>query len=249
MSLKIDSFKKLRKEKSKWKTETWEEYEEREKAFLRDRLLSKEPTIKGQVRITAGTAKNVQIDIPRSTRPLTDRMKVRVFDILNTDIQKKEVLDLYAGSGSFGLESLSRGASRATFVDASKHAAKTLQDNVNVSGFASSSEVVKMKVEEYLFKSSMEKAIVFDIIFLDPPYKLFNKKRLLNMQGIIDNAASLLPGAKKIKGRFKGALLIKHPRRYPLEKLKLTHVQLFETFEFGLNCISVYIVGKTPKKD
>ncbi|MBI2356478.1 RsmD family RNA methyltransferase [Candidatus Dojkabacteria bacterium] len=243
MSLKSDSFKKLRKEKSKWKTETWEEFEEREKAFLKERLLSKEPTIRGQVRITGGKAKNILIDIPRNTRPLTDRMKVRIFDILNTDIQKKDILDLYAGSGSFGLESLSRGAKHATFVDASKHAANILKNNVDITGYASSADVEKIKVEEYLYNVMREETTVFDIIFMDPPYKLFNKKRLTNMQTIINNAAKLLPGVKKIKGRFKGAIIIKHPRHYPIEKLQLENISLNETFEFGLNCISIYIVG------
>ncbi|KKR06185.1 MAG: hypothetical protein UT34_C0001G0225 [candidate division WS6 bacterium GW2011_GWF2_39_15] len=242
MSLKVDSFKKLRKEKNKWKTESWEEYEEREKAFLKDRLLSKEPTIKGQVRITAGKAKNVQIDIPRNTRPLTDRMKVRTFDILNTDIANKTILDLYAGSGSFGLEAISRGAKSATFVDASKHAAKILQENANKTGFASVSEVIKMKVEEYLFKKTTEKTSSYDIIFLDPPYKHFNTKKLFKMQEIINSASKLLPAVRKEKGRFKGAVIIKHPRRYPKEKLELDNLKLFDTFDFGLNSISLYIV-------
>lgn len=242
MSLKIDSFKKLRKEKNKWKTETWEEYEDREKAFLKERLLSKEPTIKGQVRITAGSAKNVQIDIPRTTRPLTDRMKVRVFDILNTDIVNKEVLDLYAGSGSFGLEALSRGAKNATFVDAAKQAFGVLENNAKATGFASSSEVIKMKVEEYLFKKTTEGNIVFDIIFMDPPYKLFNKKKMFNIEKVLNDASKLLPAVQKIKGRFKGAIIVKHPRRYPIEKLKLDNIKAYETFEFGLNCITIYIV-------
>ncbi|HRI06127.1 MAG TPA: RsmD family RNA methyltransferase [Candidatus Dojkabacteria bacterium] len=242
MSLKIDSFKKLRKEKNKWKTETWEEYEDREKAFLKERLLSKEPTIKGQVRITAGSAKNVQIDIPRTTRPLTDRMKVRVFDILNTDIVNKEVLDLYAGSGSFGLEALSRGAKNATFVDAAKQAFGVLENNAKATGFSSSSEVIKMKVEEYLFKKTTEGNVVFDIIFMDPPYKLFNKKKMFNIEKVLNDASKLLPAVQKIKGRFKGAIIVKHPRRYPIEKLKLDNIKAYETFEFGLNCITIYIV-------
>lgn len=242
MSLKIDSFKKLRKQKNKWKTETWEEYEEREKAFLRERLLSKEPNIKGQVRITAGKAKNIQIDIPRNTRPLTDRMKVRVFDILRDDIANKVILDLYAGSGSFGLEALSRGAKSAMFVDASRHAASILENNCKITGFASETTVVKMKVEEFLYKTTTDGELVFDIIFLDPPYKLFNRKRLVSMQGIINSASSLLPAVKKIKGRFKGAMILKHPRRYPIDKLELDDVKRFETYEFGLNSITILII-------
>lgn len=248
MSLKSDSFKKLRKEKNKWKTESWEEYEAREKVFLKERLLSKEPTIKALVRITGGSAKNIQIEIPRNTRPLTDRMKVRIFDILNTDIANKNILDLYAGSGSFGLEALSRGAASAVFIDASKGAARILQENINLCGFSSSSEVIKMKVEEYLFNETQEKSDgSYDIIFLDPPYKLFNTKRLMKIEEVLNNASELLPAVKKLKGRFKGALILKHPRRYPIEKLTLPNLKLLETFDFGLNCISIYIVNEGGK--
>ena len=76
MSLKLESFKKIRKDKNKWKVDTPEEFEEREEAFLKKRLQSKEPTINTFVRITGGKAKNFRIDIPKTTRPLTDRMKV-----------------------------------------------------------------------------------------------------------------------------------------------------------------------------
>ena len=130
MSLKFDSSKKLRKEKTKHKVESWEDYEEREQIFLKERLQSKEPTISAVVRVTGGKAKNFKIEIPRNTRPLTDRMKVRIFDVLREEIASKDVLDLYAGAGSFGLESLSRGAKEVTFVDASKQADFVLKKNV-----------------------------------------------------------------------------------------------------------------------
>ena len=86
MSLKHDSFKKLRKDKNKWKVETPEEFDERENTFLKERLQSKEPTIYTTVRITAGKAKNFTLEVPKATRPMTDRMKVRVFNILKEDI-------------------------------------------------------------------------------------------------------------------------------------------------------------------
>ena len=120
MSLKHDSFKKIRKEKKKWRLDTPEDFIEMEDAFLKERLMSKEPTITTTVRITGGKARNFTLEVPKATRPMTDRMKVRVFDILREDIVNKDILDLYAGAGSFGLEALSRGAKSATFVDASK---------------------------------------------------------------------------------------------------------------------------------
>lgn len=193
MSLKHDSFKKLRKEKSKWKVDTPEEFEIREDAFLKERLQSKEPDIKATVRITAGKVKNFIIEIPRATRPMTDRMKVRVFDILKEDIVKKDILDLYAGAGSFGLEALSRGANTVTFVDASKNADFVIKKNVAHTGFLTQSEIVKEKVEDFLFKATnQEERKTFDIIFLDPPYKLFNTKKTFKMESIINLSTKLL---------------------------------------------------------
>ncbi|MDY0096799.1 MAG: RsmD family RNA methyltransferase [Candidatus Dojkabacteria bacterium] len=242
MSLKFDSSKKLRKEKSKRKVESWEDYETREQAFLKERLQSKEPTISAVVRVTGGKAKNFLIEIPRNTRPLTDRMKVRIFDVLREDIANKKILDLYAGAGSFGLESLSRGAKEVTFVDASKQADLVLKKNVAHTGFLPQADIVKQKVEEYLPKT-IEGDSSYDVIFMDPPYKLYNTKRVKKMQEVVNLASQLLKGVKeKGKKGFKGVLIVKHPRRYPIDSLELEYIKRVETYEFGLNSISFFIV-------
>jgi 16S rRNA (guanine(966)-N(2))-methyltransferase RsmD len=242
MSLKQDSAKKLRKEKRKWRVTSWEDFEKMEDAFLKERLLSKEPTIAGQVRITAGKAKNFLLDIPKTTRPMTDRMKVRVFDVLREDIYDKRVLDLYAGTGSFGLEALSRGAKEATFVDASKNAERILQSNVTKTGFLPKSEIVKMKSLDYLNRAVKEER-TFDVVFLDPPYKLFNTKKTFKMREILVLALSLLPGILNPKTKqFKGAMIVKHPRRYPIETLNLEGIERICSYDFGLSTVSFYIV-------
>lgn len=242
MSLRIDSAKKLRKEKHKWRINTPEEYEAMESAFLKEKLLSKEPTISGQVRITAGKAKNFLLDIPKTTRPLTDRMKIRIFDVLREDVVNKTVLDLYAGTGSFALEALSRGAKEATLVDASKHAERILQSNVTRTGYLPQCEIIKMRVHDYLVRAEKEER-VFDIIFMDPPYKLYNTKKTFNMEEIINLSSKCLPGIKNPNTKkFKGVLIIKHPRRYPIEKLNLENIERIANYNFGLNTISFHIV-------
>jgi 16S rRNA (guanine966-N2)-methyltransferase len=243
MSLKIDSAKKLRKEKNKWKhSSDWKEVAKKEEEYNKERLRQKSPTITGQVRVTAGTAKNIRIDIPKTTRPLTDRMKVRIFDILKKDIVDKTVLDLYAGTGSFAIEALSRGAKSATLVDASKHAEKILKKNVAKTGFDSKTKIVRSKVDEYLNKA-IKREEKYDIIFIDPPYKLFNSKKTMQMENIINMASRLLP----LENKFKGVVIIKHPKRYPLNKLELDYLETLETFKFGLNSVTFLIV-KTNKK-
>ncbi len=244
MSLKTESFKKLRKDKRKWKVDTPEEFEEREDSFLKKRLMSKEPTIDTFVRISGGKTKNFKLEIPKTTRPLTDRMKIKIFDILREDIVNKDILDLYAGAGSFGLEALSRGAKSATFVDASKNAYFVLQKNIAHTGYLPESEVIKSKTEDYLFKQiNQKKKPKFDIVFMDPPYKLFNTKNIIKMERVMKMASQLIIGIQNPKtNRFKGALIVKHPRRYPIEKITIDGMKIIETYEIGLNCISIYIV-------
>ncbi|MFA6754779.1 MAG: RsmD family RNA methyltransferase [Candidatus Dojkabacteria bacterium] len=243
MSLKMDSAKKLRKEKTKWESSgDWEEASKREDEFHKERIRHKSATITGGVRITGGSAKNIIIDIPKTTRPLTDRMKVRAFDILQKDILNRTILDLYAGTGSFGIEALSRGAKEATLVDASKQAFRILEKNVAKTGFSSKTEVIKSKVDEYLSKA-IKREDEFEIIFMDPPYKLFNTKKLSKMEETINMASKLLP----LKKKFKGVLIIKHPKRYPLEKLAFEHLDILETFKFGLNSVTFLIVKKEKK--
>lgn len=243
MSLKIDSAKKLRKEKTKWKSsKDWKEALDKEEEFHKQRIRHKSPTITGTVRITGGSAKNIMIDIPKTTRPLTDRMKVRIFDILSKDIANRTVLDLYAGTGSFALEALSRGAKSAVLVDAAKQTYRILQKNATKAGFDSKTEVIRSKVDEYLEKA-IKREDTFEIIFMDPPYKLFNTKKVYRMQNIINRASKLLP----LDEKFKGVIIIKHPKRYPLEKLEFDHLKILETYKFGLNSVTFLIV-KGEKK-
>ena len=242
MSLSIQSQKKIRKMKAKWKLDSWEDYEEMEKQLTKKMLQSKDPTIKGSVRIIAGKSKNILLDIPRNTRPLTDRLKTTIFDVLGADIYNKNVLDLYAGTGSFGLEALSRGAKSATFVDAAKNCIHILNDNIEKTGSANESTAVREKVEDFLNnKKNLEET--YDLIFLDPPYKKFNTKNVKDMESILNLTKMMLPGLKKnSRKKFKGALILKHPRKYPLEKLNLESLHKIETYYFGLNALSIFIV-------
>jgi 16S rRNA (guanine966-N2)-methyltransferase len=243
MSLKLDSAKKLRKEKSKWKhSSDWKEVAKKEEEYHKERIRHKSPTITGQVRVTAGSAKNIRIDIPKTTRPLTDRMKVRIFDILKKDIADRTVLDLYAGTGSFAIEALSRGAKSAVLVDAAKQAERILKKNVVKTGFESKTEVIRSKVDTYLDKA-IKNEEEYEVIFMDPPYKLFNTKKVFRMENLINRASKLLP----IDEKFKGVLIIKHPKRYPLEKLDFDTLKIFETYKFGLNSVSLLIVKEDKK--
>lgn len=122
------------------------------------------------MRIIAGTARGSRIQAPAgrsTTRPITDRAKESVFNMLVSlgGLDGAVVLDLYAGSGSFGLESLSRGAAAVTFVERDRRALAALRSNLARLGFDDLSTVIAAPVEVAL--PGLGPA---DIAFCDPPY-------------------------------------------------------------------------------
>lgn len=100
------------------------------------------------------------------TRPTTDKVKESIFNIVQFDVEGRNVLDLFAGTGQMGLEALSRGAARCTFVDLRKDAAALCRENVSLCGFDAVAEVRQGDYLAYL-SACREK---FDLVFLDPPY-------------------------------------------------------------------------------
>jgi 16S rRNA (guanine(966)-N(2))-methyltransferase RsmD len=117
-------------------------------------------------RIIAGTAKNKRLLVPETSRPVTDRIKQSIFDLLGDRVVGAKVLDLYAGSGSFGIETLSRGALSVVFVEQDDEAVGLLRQNLDSTGFASKANVFTQSVQAYL----QTEAANFDLIFCDPPF-------------------------------------------------------------------------------
>jgi 16S rRNA (guanine966-N2)-methyltransferase len=117
------------------------------------------------MRIIAGSAKGTTLKAAaEGTRPMTGRARESLFSIIAGHLPAAEVLDLYAGSGSLGLEALSRGATEAVFVEWGRHAARILKENVDSVGLGGL--VVERGVESAM--QSLHR--VFDVVFIDPPY-------------------------------------------------------------------------------
>ena len=102
------------------------------------------------------------------TRPTLDRVKESLFNILQNDISESIVLDLFSGSGSIGLEFISRGANKAYLCDSSKNAVKIIKQNVEKTHLQGQVEILNMDFKRALLNL---KDIKFDLIYLDPPYK------------------------------------------------------------------------------
>jgi 16S rRNA (guanine966-N2)-methyltransferase len=122
-------------------------------------------------RVIAGTARGVRLVGPgEGTRPLGDRVKQTLFAILEPHIRGRPFLDLYAGSGSAGIEALSRGASAAVFVESDRKAIRSIQRNLEVTGFAGPSAVVSdRRVGSWLARVGSGVG-PFSAVVVDPPY-------------------------------------------------------------------------------
>ena len=99
-------------------------------------------------------------------RPTGDKVKEAVFSVIQFDVEGKTVLDLFAGSGQLGLEALSRGASRAVFVDKNRAAHSVLRQNISNCGFDEQTQLIQTDAIAFL-QSNRDK---FSLVFLDPPY-------------------------------------------------------------------------------
>lgn len=137
------------------------------------------------MRIIAGKARSRIIEAPKGleTRPTLDRVRETVFDIIQFQVESAFVLDLFAGSGAYGLEALSRGACGAVFNDMDSSARRVIQKNIQSLKFSDQSEVLGYEGETALLKLS-NRGLTFDIIFLDPPYKL-------SLDKVLDKISSL----------------------------------------------------------
>lgn len=172
------------------------------------------------LRVIAGKAKGQRLrSVPGdSTRPITDRTKESLFNILGHDIQSATFLDLFAGTGSVGIEALSRGAEYAMFIDSDRLAAATVRANLDHTGLAASGEVRRMDAFTFL-RGSPERA--FEYVYIAPPqYKGLWKRALLLLD---ENPAWLTEDAWTI--------IQIHPREY--ESLKLSNLVEFDQRKYG----------------
>lgn len=130
--------------------------------------------VTGAVRITGGTKRGrrlAPLTIP-GIRPTSDRAREAVFNMLGRDLTGYTVLDLFAGTGAFGIDALSRGAASAVFVDSSPGAVELIARNIGLCGFQRVSSVVKADLTVGIDLGDRPGTPArFDVIFIDPPYR------------------------------------------------------------------------------
>lgn len=131
------------------------------------------------MRVIAGKARSLKLKTIEGdlTRPTTDRIKETLFNMINTYIPGCSFLDLFAGSGAIGIEALSRGASKATFVENNKKCIDCIEQNLKFTKLDKDATVINKTVQFAL--EELKNSEVYDIVFMDPPYdNLYEKEAL-----------------------------------------------------------------------
>lgn len=132
------------------------------------------------MRVIAGIAKGRMLKaIPsKHTRPTGDKVKEAIFSIIGPFFEGGTALDLFAGTGSLGIEAWSRGIERVIFVDQDVAGVEAVRQNVQSVQMGAAGEIYRNDAARAL-KSLVKRQLVFDLVFLDPPYRLQNMDELM----------------------------------------------------------------------
>ncbi len=147
------------------------------------------------MRVIAGSARRTPLKTLEGmgTRPTTDRIKETLFNMLQYDIADCIFLDLFAGSGSIGIEALSRGAKACVFVEQNPQAITCVRENLKAARLEQ--QAVVMNCDALTALKRLEGKYRFDYIFMDPPYDQLLEKQMLEYladSGLIDKQSTMI---------------------------------------------------------
>jgi 16S rRNA (guanine966-N2)-methyltransferase len=179
-------------------------------------------------RIIAGKAKGLRLfPVPGdSTRPITDRVKENLFNIIGIDIIDTSFLDLFGGTGSVGLEAISRGAAFCRFIEKNASAATTLKKNIAYAKFEGATELVQTDALKYLRQTPDR---TFDMIYVAPPQYKQMWKTALNL---LDNHPAWLAS-------YAWIIVQIHPVEVE-EGLVFEHFHEFDRRKYGSTLLIFY---------
>lgn len=177
------------------------------------------------MRVITGIARGAKLNTldGDDVRPTPEKVKEAIFSAIQFRIEGRKFLDLFAGSGQMGIEALSRGASKAFFIDTGRDASAMIKKNLQSSGLEKDAIVLNMDSIDFL-RRTKEK---FDIAFLDPPYR----------KGILQNALSVIDNVMN----KCGTIITENPVDEELPE-SIGCFELYRTYRFGKIRVSVYTV-------
>ncbi|MGG6311277.1 16S rRNA (guanine(966)-N(2))-methyltransferase RsmD [Paenibacillus macerans] len=180
------------------------------------------------MRVISGSARGRALQaVPgMGTRPTTDKVKEAIFSMIGPYFEGGAVLDLFAGTGGLGIEALSRGMDKAVFIDKEFKSLETVRANLKTTGFEERAEVYKNDAERAL-KALSKREAAFELVFLDPPYRMKHGDALM-MQ--MDELKLLAPQATVV-------LEYESSYAYPDRFGKFTQLR---KAEYGETAVSIY---------
>ena len=176
------------------------------------------------MRIISGYLKGKKINFLKSTttRPLRDFVKESTFNVIghsnlvNVSLENSSILDLYSGVGSFGIECVSRGAKKTTFVENNNNALIVLKENITQLKIEKKSKIFETKVISFL--SRLKKSDKYDIIFFDPPFSenfFINELNMIKNSSIYNkNHIIVIHREKKSQDNLSGVINVLLTRNY-----------------------------------
>lgn len=172
------------------------------------------------MRIITGSAKGKKLVSLEgdATRPTSERIKEAVFSSIQFDVEGRHVLDLFAGSGQMGLEALSRGAARATFIDLSREAMDIVKQNARITGFFDVSHFLVSDWRNYIRKASGREQ--YDLVFVDPPYAM---ECCADAAAYLAKTELIIPGAIVVLESGEEEISLDDPRLAGYRVIKSTH--------------------------
>lgn len=167
----------------------------------------------------------------QSTRPTEDRIKESLFNILGPLKKDSVALDLFSGSGSIGIEFLSRGAERVYFIDSAYDSINTIKENLSHTRLSEYAMVYKKdSIEAIKFLKGMD--LKFDYIYIDPPFE--NHELLFNTLSILNNYSIL---------KEDGIIIIEHEKKMYLDK-DIEGFKMVDYRDYGSKSITFFKVSK-----
>jgi 16S rRNA (guanine966-N2)-methyltransferase len=182
-------------------------------------------------RVIAGTAKGHRLQlVPGNvTRPIPDRAKESLFNILGSAVIERTFLDLFGGTGAVGIEALSRGATYARFIERDRLAVQTIQENLESTGLSERAEVLHTDALAYLERPTPRP---FEFIYVAPPqYKKLWKTTLLKLEKFPGNMVPDATVIVQIDPAEKEDLPLEHLEMYDERRYGKTLLMFFEYVE------------------
>ena len=187
------------------------------------------------IRVISGTARGRRLKqvSGNGTRPITDRVKEALFNIIGLNVQESAVLDLFGGTGSVGIEALSRGAGKVVFLDTRLRAIETIRDNLSLTGLADRAEVLRKDALVYL-KTAPYRG--FDYVYIAPP----------QYQGLWSNAVERVDSVPAWLNPGGWAIAQIDPSEFA--ELRLRKLALFDQRRYGNTMLCFFAVTRSNEE-